>query len=134
MPSNVLAYIGDSVYELYSRLAVISGPEVRMKGIHRRNVSAVNAGAQAAAARRILDFLTEEESAIYRRGRNANTGTMARNASAADYRVASGIESLIGYLFLAGRDDRLSEILGKLFQDPGAGDPGDAGDTAGTER
>lgn len=115
VPSGVLAYIGDSVFELYTRLSVIRESEEKMKGIHQRTIAIVNAGAQAAAARQVIPLLTEEETLIFKRGRNANTGTMAKNANAADYRVATGMEALIGYLFLAGRDERLLEILRMLI-------------------
>jgi len=115
IPSNVLAYIGDCVFELYSRLYVVNGSDEKMTGIHSRNISIVNAGAQAASARRIMEQLTEEELQIFKRGRNSNSGAMSKNANAADYRVATGIEALLGFLFLARREDRLKEILGWLI-------------------
>ncbi len=62
-------------------------------------------------ARKVLDKLSEEELAVFKRGRNLNSGTMAKNANAADYRVATGLETLVGYLFMNGSNERLEEIL-----------------------
>lgn len=115
IPNNVLAYIGDCVFELYSRLYVVSESDEKMTGIHSRNISIVNAGAQATSTRRILDQLSEEELLIFKRGRNSNTGAMSKNANAVDYRVATGIEALIGFLFLAKREERLKEVLELLI-------------------
>ena len=115
IPSNVLAYIGDCVFELYSRLYVIDRSDGRINDLHRRNIAIVNAGAQATAARRILENLSEDEQMIFRRGRNASSGAMAKNAHAADYRVATGIETLIGYLFMTDAQERLKEVLELLF-------------------
>ncbi|MHB1452498.1 MAG: Mini-ribonuclease 3 [Saccharofermentanales bacterium] len=121
IPNNVLAYIGDCVFELYSRLYIVNGSDEKMTEIHSRNISIVNAGAQAASARRILDQLTDEELQIFKRGRNSNTGTMSKNANAADYRVATGIEALLGFLFLAKKEERLKEILELLIKGDSSG-------------
>jgi ribonuclease-3 family protein len=115
--SKTLAYIGDSVFELYSRLYVVSKHDDKISGLHKHNIALVNAGAQAVFARKIQCSLTEREITIFKRGRNINSGTMARNANAADYRVATGLESLIGYLFLANENDRLQEILKIIFDE-----------------
>ena len=115
--SKVLAYIGDSVFELYSRLYVLNKYDDKMSGLHKYNIAMVNAGAQAGFARRIQGILTEKETAVFKRGRNSSTGTMSKNSNAVDYRVATGLESLIGYLYLAHEDQRLEEILGIIFDE-----------------
>lgn len=117
LPATVLAYIGDSVFELYTRLYVVDHCESQVKGIHRKTISIVSAKAQAAGMRRILDTLTEEEVLIFKRGRNTHTRSMAKNADAADYQVATGFETLIGYLYLTGNEDRLYTILSNMIEE-----------------
>lgn len=117
LSSKTLAYIGDSVFELYSRLRVVNEHNDKMSGLHKYNITIVNAGAQALGARKVLDKLSEEELAVFKRGRNLNSGTMAKNANAADYRVATGLETLVGYLFMNGSNERLEEILSMVLDE-----------------
>lgn len=113
--SNVLAYIGDSVFELYSRLHVLDNCNGNTSSLHCKNIAYVNASSQANATRRILPQLSEEELRIFKRGRNTKSGTMAKNANAVDYRVATGIEALIGYLYLKEENIRVEQILNLLI-------------------
>ena len=106
-----LAYIGDAVFELFIRTAVVKNAEERPKDMNRKTVSLVSAKAQSAMVEIIEPLLTEEEAAVYRRGRNANSATMAKNASVADYRRATGLEALIGYLYLKGDAERAAELI-----------------------
>ena len=106
-----LAYIGDAVFELFIRTAVVEKAEERPKDMNRRTVAMVSAKAQSAMVEKIEPLLTEEEAAVYRRGRNANSATMAKNASVADYRRATGLEALIGYLYLKGDVERAAELI-----------------------
>ena len=115
--SKTLAYIGDSVFELYSRLYVLNKYDDSMSGLHKHNIALVNASAQASCARRVQHSLNEKEMTIFKRGRNINSGTMAKNATAVDYRVATGLEALLGYLFLAHEDERLEELLQMIFEE-----------------
>jgi len=105
-----LAYIGDAVFELYVRNHIISSRESVNK-LHKKAKDIVSAEAQAKMYALIVDMLTEEEHAILKRGRNAKSFTVAKNASISAYRHATGIEALFGYLFLKGEHERLSELF-----------------------
>lgn len=111
LPTAILAYVGDSIYELYIRLYIINHEQGQIKGVHHKTIARVNAKAQATAARKLLDSLTEEELQVFKRGRNTHSHSMAKNADPVDYQVATGFETLIGYLFLTKKEDRLNEIL-----------------------
>ncbi len=111
LPSSVLAYIGDAVFELYTRLYVINNADGQIKSLHHRTIKMVNAKSQANYARDLLDKLSENELQIFKRGRNTHSKSMAKNADPADYQVATGFETLIGYLYLNKEEDRLKEIF-----------------------
>jgi len=101
-----LAYIGDGVYDLIIRTIVIDLGNGKVKDFHHLTSNIVKAESQAKLARKIMDLLTEEELAVYRRGRNAKSATSAKNASIADYRTATGFEALLGFLYLKHGMDR----------------------------
>ncbi len=105
-----LAYIGDAVWELLVRSRMLyKGRSARH--IHKDTVACVNAHAQSEALRRIEPMLTEAEADIARRGRNAHAHHAApKNQDAADYRAATALEALIGYLYLTGSEERLLEL------------------------
>ncbi len=92
----VLAFIGDGVYDLVIRTLVVEQGNTHANILHRRTSKIVKAETQAAVIEALLPVLTEEEQAVYKRGRNAKSGTKARSASLADYRKATGFEALIG--------------------------------------
>lgn len=105
-----LAYIGDSVHALLIR-GVLMGRDLPVKAMHRLSTAAVNAVSQCRAASRLLPLLTEEEAAMYRRGRNAHAHHAGpRSASTTEYAAATGLETLLGFLYLTGQLDRLSEL------------------------
>ncbi len=106
-----LAYVGDSVWELLVRSRIIyKGRSARH--VHKDAVACVNARAQAEALRRIEALLTAPEADIARRGRNAHAHHAApKNQDAADYRAATALEALIGYLYLTGQEERLLELF-----------------------
>ena len=106
-----LAYLGDAVYELVIRTALVEKANCPVNKLNRRASSLVKASAQSAMAGAIEPLLTEEEASIYRRGRNAHSPTMAKNATMADYRRATGVEALVGYLYLKGDMDRILELM-----------------------
>lgn len=108
-----LAYIGDAVYEIVIRTIVLSYGNMSVNKYHQRSSSMVKASAQVEVYERIQGLLTEEEIAVYKRGRNAKSGTIAKHASVIDYRKATGFEALMGYLYLDGQMDRLIELVGK---------------------
>ena len=111
-----LAYIGDAVYELIVRTRVINHGSVQVNKMHKKSSALVNAGTQAELIRLLLDELTEEETAVYKRGRNAKSVTTAKHATVVDYRTATGFEALCGYLYLAGRLERLITLISHGFE------------------
>lgn len=106
-----LAYIGDAAYELIIRTFLVDQGNGRPDKLHRRASAMVKASAQAAMAEVLLPMLNEEEMAVYRRGRNAKSATMAKNATMADYRKATGFEALMGYLYLQGEQKRMIDLV-----------------------
>lgn len=107
----VLAYIGDAVYELVIRSFLVGKGNAQAGRLHKKASALVNAGAQSAVIERIRDQLTEEELQVFKRGRNANSATMAKHATMSDYRRATGFEALMGYLYLSGQTDRILELV-----------------------
>lgn len=120
MSALALAHIGDAVFELLvrSRLCMLGG--CTNGRLHRDTVAQVCAGAQAELAEKLLPLLTEEETAYYRRGRNAHPHGIPKNATPAQYSRATGLEALFGALFLLGRMERANELFLKLTEVPHA--------------
>lgn len=107
----VLAYIGDCVYDLIIKSMVISGGNKQVHRLHEETSSYVQASAQSLMMRTMQQYLTEEEHAIYRRGRNTKSVSPAKNQTITDYRRATGFEALVGYLYLKKRYERLLELV-----------------------
>lgn len=107
----VLAYIGDGVYEMAVRTILVSGGNIPVNKMNAKASCIVRASAQAAIIHAVADELTEEEAAVYRRGRNAKSYTVAKNATMSDYRHATGLEALCGYLYLKESYGRLLFLL-----------------------
>jgi len=107
----VLAYIGDSVFEVYVRTKVVNDGMFKTNKLHRLATEYVKAKAQAEALVKITENLTDDELNIVRRGKNANSNTIPKNADIADYKKATALEALIGYLFLSNKLERLDEII-----------------------
>jgi len=112
----VLAYIGDSVYELYIRERLAGEKYKNVNDLHRKTVRYVKASAQAAILKQLENELTERELDVVRFGRNAHSGTVPKNAELLDYRAATGFEALIGYLRLSGQEDRLKVLLDAAYE------------------
>jgi len=106
-----LAFIGDCVFDMIIRSYVVAQGNRGTEGLHKSKSKIVKASAQAAMIDRIYDSLTPEEQDIYRRGRNAKSHTMAKNASMSDYRKATGLEALCGYLYLQDQMARILELV-----------------------
>ena len=106
-----LAYIWDGVYELVIRTILVKKGNCPVNRMHKKASSLVKASAQSAIMEKIEDQLTEEEHAVYRRGRNAHSPTMAKHATMADYRRATGFEALIGYLYLSEEYTRMLDLI-----------------------
>ena len=106
-----LAYMGDGIYELIIRTILVKQGNAQAGRLHKRASSLVKASAQAAMLQAFKEDLTEEELAVFKRGRNAHPGTMAKNATVSDYKKATGFEALMGYLYLKGDWERLFELV-----------------------
>lgn len=112
-----LAIIGDGVYEIFIRNYVISSnPELSAHKIHREAIGYVKAKAQSDIMHAIEDELLEDEQYIFKRGRNTKSATVPKNADVRDYRMATGFEALIGYLYLSGKKERLEFVLNKSIE------------------
>ena len=112
----VLAYIGDAVYEVYTRERVLfENPDMPAHKLHKENIKYVKAHAQSRSVAAVEKVLTEEEEAVFKRGRNAKSSTNPRNADVVEYRRATGLETLFGYLHLAGEEDRLKKLMKIAF-------------------
>ncbi len=111
-PPLTLAYLGDAVFEIIIRTLVVREQNGSVNTLHRHSSHLVNAGAQASLYAAIEPLLTEEEHAVYKRGRNAKSHTVAKNATIHDYRTATGFEALMGYLYLTGQMDRCIGLVG----------------------
>lgn len=106
-----LAYIGDGIYDLVIRSIVVAKGNTRAGELHKRTSRIVKAHTQAEMIEKLLPLLTEEEEGVYRRGRNAKSPTMAKNATMSDYRKATGFEALMGWLYLCDDFPRLVELV-----------------------
>jgi len=105
------AYVGDAVYELYIRTHLTNITSVKPNKLHIQAIKYVKAGAQAEILSKIYDKLADEEKEIVRRGRNQENHHIAKNANVAEYAQSTAFESLIGYLYLSKKEERLQEIL-----------------------
>lgn len=106
-----LAYMGDAVYEVLVRTRVMNRGSMQVNKMHKKSASLVKAEAQARIIQALQEELTVEETAVYKRGRNAHSASSAKNASIRDYRMATGFEALVGYLYLTGQYERLLKLV-----------------------
>ena len=128
----VLAYIGDAVYELMIRSKVINHGSMQVNKMHKHSAALVKASAQAQLIKALQEELTEEELAAYKRGRNAKSATMAKHATMIDDRMATGLEALVGWLFLTEQYARLVELVSRGLVKAGLLEPWDEkGETEG---
>ncbi len=108
-----LAYIGDTVYELHNREKAVRKADRNVHKLHEECSHRANAAAQARIAEYLEPFLTDEERNVYHRGRNAEVNTKPKNMSVQDYHKATGLEALIGWLYLQGERERIAELIEK---------------------
>ncbi|MDF2908076.1 MAG: hypothetical protein K0R34_3397 [Herbinix sp.] len=106
-----LAFIGDSIFDLIIRTSVVESGNAPVNKLHKRCSLLVQASAQADLYHMIKDQLTEDEITVFKRGRNAKSFTSAKNAGVVEYRTATGLEALMGYLYLTDQMDRLLELI-----------------------
>ncbi len=112
-----LAHLGDAVYELMVRSWLCLQGKATNTGLHRAAVGYVSAPAQARRMEKILPMLTEEERAVYRRGRNCHTPAAPKGASVAEYHAATALEALFGWLYLRGETQRLDELFTRMMEE-----------------
>lgn len=111
-----LAFIGDAVQSLYARTRVTVGRTSKTGTLHQEVIKVVSAISQAAEADKLLPLFDETEQDIFRRARNCKIQTSAKHADMSEYRRASGLEAVFGYLFLIGNEERLDLFLAKCFE------------------
>ena len=114
----VLAYIGDSIYDLVIKTWVIEQGNMQVNKLNKKTSSIVKAESQSVMIGVIEPMLSEREEAVYKRGRNAKSYTSAKNASIGDYRRATGFEALMGYLYLSGQYERMMELVKAGLESP----------------
>ena len=113
----VFAYIGDSVYDLIIKSILVGRGNVPVNKLHKKASDLVKASSQVMMYESIKDMLEDDEAAIFKRGRNAKSYTSAKNASKIDYRMATGYEALIGYLYMEDKIDRIYELVKKGLEE-----------------
>ena len=109
-----LAFIGDCIYEFLVREALVCEANRPVNELHHESVKYVSAKAQTEAYAKIKDMLTEEETAQFKRGRNAKVGHSPKSATDAEYHTATGIEALFGYLYLSGKTERIKQLFAAI--------------------
>ena len=117
MSALALAHMGDAVYELLARRELCRAGGLTAGDLHRQTIQIVSAAAQAEAARRLLPFLTETESAVYRRGRNSHSHAAPKSVTAVEYHAATGLEALFGWLYLREDHSRLEELFAIIMEE-----------------
>lgn len=115
-----LAFVGDAYFSLVVREMLVCDANRPVRDLHKLSVKAVNAQAQARCMRILLPSLTEKETEVFKRGRNAHTSHTPKNQSGCDYHYATGFEALIGYLYLSGSSERLNSLLNIVINEIGA--------------
>lgn len=111
-----LAFVGDAVYELLMRTRLLH-PNKNSNKLHRITSSYVNAKSQSKVLNELESHLTDEEMYVIRRGRNAKSHTVPKNADLRDYKNSTALEALFGYLYLLDREDRISELFNFIWRD-----------------
>lgn len=106
-----LAYMGDAIYDLIIRSVIVERANRSANDLHKKVIRYVKAETQAKMIQALQEELTEDEEAVYKRGRNAKSYTTAKNATMSDYRKATGFEALMGFLYLTGQTDRLLYLV-----------------------
>ncbi|MCM1042862.1 MAG: ribonuclease III [Corallococcus sp.] len=106
-----LAYVGDAVHGLIVREKLVDASDAKTKELHRLATGEVNAAAQARLAEKVFETLTDDEKDIFMRGRNGKTHHVAKNQTLHDYKLATAIEAVIGYLYLTGKTERILQLL-----------------------
>ena len=115
VPTLNLAFIGDGVFDLLVREHLIGLSDAHVGELNQAKVAMVNCKSQAAYAKKLLPFLTQEESDIFKRGRNAKVNSASKHSTLSDYHAATGLEALFGYLYLKGDAERIKELFSLII-------------------
>ncbi len=113
--SLTLAYVGDAVYEVFIRTKLTENGDKKVNRLHKEAKNFVSAKAQCQIVEQLLETLTPDETDIFKRGRNTKVNTKAKNADFKEYHNATGFEALLGYLYLSGNQQRLSELMEQAY-------------------
>ena len=113
----VLAFVGDAVYSLFVRERLTFSTDLKTGELNKLATAEVNASAQSTFIQSIMPILTEEELAIFKRARNAKKPTKAKHATISEYNNATGLEAVLGYLYIIGETERLNYLLNKGKED-----------------
>lgn len=111
MNPQVLAFVGDAVYSLYIRQWIVLTDNSKVKDLHSHVTNFVKASGQSNFIEKLLPLFNDDEMSVFKRGRNYKTISTAKNASIIDYKRATGLEAVFGYLYLSGKKERLNEML-----------------------
>ena len=111
IPAQTLAFIGDAVYNVYIRTYLSSVSTAKAGTLHKLSIKYVSAKGQSMLVDKLIDMLTDEEIAVYKRGRNTNIATVSKHVDVVEYKKATGFEALIGFLYLSNNIKRLEEII-----------------------
>ncbi|MBO4921071.1 MAG: ribonuclease III [Lachnospiraceae bacterium] len=111
IPALTLAYLGDAIYELVLRTMLVERGLSHVDSLNKKASGYAKAPTQAKIFRIIEESLSEEELGFYKRGRNAKSGSVAKSGTVMDYRMATGFESMLGYLYLSGKQERILELV-----------------------
>ena len=117
LSSLALAHVGDAVYELLIRGMLAARGPAAVQDLHRQTVAYVRAEAQARTVQKLLPLLTDEETAVYKRGRNSHVHGIPAHANPGEYHAATGFEALLGWLYLQGRTGRIDELFLAVTED-----------------
>ena len=116
VPMQTLAFIGDAVYNVYIRTYLASLNNKKTGLLHKDSIKYVSAKGQALTIDSIMEFLTEDEIELYKRGRNTNIHSISKKVDIVEYKKSTGFEALIGYLDLTNRNDRIDEIMKLILE------------------
>ena len=114
--SLTLAYVGDAIYEVFIRTKLTEDGDKKVNHLHKEAKNFVSAKAQSQIVEALLDSLTDDETDIFKRGRNTKVNTKAKNADFKEYHNATGLEALFGYLYLSKNQQRLNELMEQSYQ------------------
>jgi len=117
LSGTTLAYIGDAIFEVLIREHLINAGYQKVDNLHKEAIKFTSAKGQKIGYDIISEVLSEKEVSIFKRGRNANSDRKAKNATLAEYKTATGLEALFGYLYLEKNNDRISELLNKIINE-----------------